>query len=114
LVIWGVKVKLSATGLDRPLGFQEAEAPEFLVNRHMKVVRLSYMRGGCSNIILYVGVFIHSSVICHTTGPKPLPKRFLYLMRSKLSPSNESILFCPQGHPATSYVLFLVFVSLFL
>jgi hypothetical protein len=30
-----------ATGLDRPLGFLEVEAPEFLDNRHMKVVRLS-------------------------------------------------------------------------
>ena len=29
-----------ATGLDRPLGFQEVEAPEFLDNRHIKVVRL--------------------------------------------------------------------------
>jgi hypothetical protein len=29
------------TGLDRPLGFQEVEAPRFLDNRHMKVVRLS-------------------------------------------------------------------------
>jgi hypothetical protein len=29
--------------------------------------------------------FIHSSVICHTTGPKPLPKRFLHLMRSRAS-----------------------------
>jgi hypothetical protein len=28
-------------GLDRPLGFQEAEAPRFLDNRHMKAVRLS-------------------------------------------------------------------------
>jgi hypothetical protein len=28
---------------------------------------------------------IHSSVICHTTGPQPLPKRFLHLMRSRAS-----------------------------
>jgi hypothetical protein len=43
-----VKVKLNhpATGLDRPLVFQEAEAPEFLENRHMKVVRLSVLRTG--------------------------------------------------------------------
>jgi hypothetical protein len=34
------------TGLDRPLGFQEVEAPEFLENRHMKVVRLSALRTG--------------------------------------------------------------------
>jgi hypothetical protein len=26
---------------------------------------------------------IHSSVICQTTGPQPLPKRFLHLMRSR-------------------------------
>jgi hypothetical protein len=32
--------------LDRPLGFQEVEAPEFLDNRHMKVVRLSALRTG--------------------------------------------------------------------
>ena len=29
------------TGLDRPRGFQESEAPRFQDNRHMKVVRLS-------------------------------------------------------------------------
>jgi hypothetical protein len=29
--------------------------------------------------------FIHSSVICQTTGPEPLPKRFLHLMRSRAS-----------------------------
>jgi hypothetical protein len=34
------------TGLDRPLGFQEVEAPRFLDNRHMKVVRLSDLRIG--------------------------------------------------------------------
>jgi hypothetical protein len=35
------------TGLDRPLGFQEVEAPRFLDHRHMKVVRLSALRTGC-------------------------------------------------------------------
>jgi hypothetical protein len=34
------------TGLDRPLGFQEVEAPEFLYNRHVKVVWLSALRIG--------------------------------------------------------------------
>jgi hypothetical protein len=34
------------TGLDRRLGFQEVEAPTFLDNRHMKVVRLSVLRTG--------------------------------------------------------------------
>jgi hypothetical protein len=35
-----------ATGQDRPLGFQEVKAPEFLDNRHMKVVMLSAQRTG--------------------------------------------------------------------
>jgi len=35
------------TDLDRPWGFQEAEATRFQDNRHMKVVRLSALRTGC-------------------------------------------------------------------
>jgi hypothetical protein len=35
-----------STGLDRPLGFLDVEAPEFLDNRHMKVVMLSALRTG--------------------------------------------------------------------
>jgi len=34
------------TGLDRPLGFQEAEAPIFVDNRHVKVARLSVVLTG--------------------------------------------------------------------
>jgi hypothetical protein len=34
------------TGLDRPLGFQEGEAPRFLENRHVKVVRFSDLLTG--------------------------------------------------------------------
>jgi hypothetical protein len=34
------------TGLDRPLGFQEVEAPRFTDNRHTKGVRLSAVRTG--------------------------------------------------------------------
>jgi hypothetical protein len=34
------------TGLDRPTGFQDVEAPRFLDNLHMKVVRLSAIRTG--------------------------------------------------------------------
>jgi len=37
LVRWGSPI----TGLGRPWGFQEVEAPRFQDNRHMKVVRLS-------------------------------------------------------------------------
>ena len=32
------------TGLDRPWGFQEVDAPRFQDNRHMKVIRLSALR----------------------------------------------------------------------
>jgi len=41
-----VKVKQSITGLDRPRGFQEVEAPRFQDKRHMKLVRLSALRTG--------------------------------------------------------------------
>ena len=34
------------TGLDRPRGFQEVEAPKFQDNRHIKVVGLSALRTG--------------------------------------------------------------------
>ena len=39
-------INVKSTGLDRPWGFQEVEAPRFLDNRHMKVVRLSAPRTG--------------------------------------------------------------------
>jgi len=35
------------TGLDRPLGFQEVEAPEFLGIRHKKMVSLSAPCSSC-------------------------------------------------------------------
>jgi hypothetical protein len=35
-----------STGLERPIGFQEVEAPIFQDSRHMKVVRLSALRTG--------------------------------------------------------------------
>jgi hypothetical protein len=40
------KVKLSRYRPGQALGFQGAEDPEFLDNRHMKVVRLSALRTG--------------------------------------------------------------------
>ena len=40
------KVSFPTTRLDRPLGFLEDEAPEFLDNRHINVARLSALRTG--------------------------------------------------------------------
>jgi hypothetical protein len=48
----------------------------------------------------------HSSVICHTTGPQPPPKRFLHLMRSFFKAiivtSVKSL-----GHSPVSYMVFI-------
>ena len=43
---WWWRESNPITGLDRPWGFQEVEAPTFQDNRHMKVVRLSALRTG--------------------------------------------------------------------
>ena len=37
----------TTTGLEKPWGFQEVEAPRFHDKQHMKVVRLSALRTGC-------------------------------------------------------------------
>jgi hypothetical protein len=55
-------------------------------------------------------MFIHL-VVCLTTGPKPLPKRALHIVRSRASSSNENIFYFPYVHPVASYVFFLVFVT---
>jgi hypothetical protein len=46
IIIIKAKQSKSITGLDRPLGFQEVEAPIFLDIRHTKVVRLSALSTG--------------------------------------------------------------------
>jgi len=43
----GKKKSNPITGLDKPRGFQEVEAPRFQNSRQMKVVRLSALRTGC-------------------------------------------------------------------
>jgi len=45
-LVMNVKSNL-ITGLERPWGFQEAEAPRFQDNRRMKMVRLSALFTGC-------------------------------------------------------------------
>jgi hypothetical protein len=40
------------TGLERPWGFQEVQAPRFQDNQHMKVVRLSAIRLYAQEIFL--------------------------------------------------------------
>ena len=44
-VVW-VNASNPITGLDRPVGFQEFEAPRFHNNRHMNLVRLSALWTG--------------------------------------------------------------------
>ena len=44
--LYGKGKSIPYTGLGRPWGFQEVEAPRFQDNRHMKVVRLSALRTG--------------------------------------------------------------------
>ena len=39
-------------------------------------------------IYIYIYIYISTSVICQTTGPKPLPKRFLHIVRSRASSFN--------------------------
>jgi len=48
------------TGLGRPKGFQDVEAPRFQDNLHMKEVRLSALRTGR----LYTPGNIHGSYLC--------------------------------------------------
>jgi hypothetical protein len=43
---WVTSKSFPATGLEKPLGFLEVGAPEFLNNRHMDVARLSALRTG--------------------------------------------------------------------
>jgi hypothetical protein len=45
--IKGKRYSNPITGLDRPWGFQKAEAPRFQDNRHMMVVRLPALCTGC-------------------------------------------------------------------
>jgi hypothetical protein len=45
MVVKGKAIPLQAwTRLDKRLGFQEVEAPRFLDDRHMKVVKLTALR----------------------------------------------------------------------
>jgi hypothetical protein len=46
IIIIIIIISSPIAGLDRPLGFQEVEAPRFLDNLHMKVARLPALRTG--------------------------------------------------------------------
>jgi hypothetical protein len=62
--------------------------------------------------------FAHSSFISNLSDTRQVYSLFQNDSSTycdlELPPSNESVLFCPQGYPATSYVFFLVFLSLML
>ena len=46
VILSDLKVRITCTGLGRPLRFHEVKAPRFHDNRHMKVVRLSALGTG--------------------------------------------------------------------
>jgi hypothetical protein len=51
------------TGLDRPIGFQEVEAPRFQDRQHMKVVRLNVLKNvGIFNRHINIDVSQHSGM----------------------------------------------------
>ena len=64
----------------------------FNIRPFAQIFRLSNFSG--PTFVLFVIIFVvtssssSSSVICQTTGPKPLPKRFLHIVRSRASSFN--------------------------
>ena len=66
----------------RVRSFGEPERPGNKLTNHVNLALLSRMRRA---MCLPCHVECHPSVICQTTGPQPLPERFLHLMRSTAS-----------------------------
>ena len=74
-----------------------ADCPEILGASASWIRKCLFRDCFCTSHIRYIYIYIYisymassssSSVICQTTGPKPLPKRFLHTVRSRASSFN--------------------------
>jgi hypothetical protein len=62
-----IKQSNPCTGLDRPWGFLEAQAPRYPLNWHTKVVRLSVLQTGC---LYSQGIFLELISVIGWVDPR--------------------------------------------
>ena len=78
LLTWGILHNMicnaiPCTGLDRPWGFQEVQAPIFQDNRHIEMVRLSALRTSC--LIPPPQKYPGNHCCCRSQWPRGLRRR---------------------------------------
>jgi hypothetical protein len=89
--IWQQRIQIDLRFGDATESHEEgAEVPiQLICNRFNLLPHSEYISQITSAVLPYqrerLRKDLSSSVICQTTGPQPLPKRFLHLMRSRAS-----------------------------